>query len=441
MIHDLLFCTSRILVLDNSTHLNKSVCLGFVRSLRADLAASRTYLHLSLAQPRARYSHSSTMNVLVYPPISSSDQSASSPATPTHPVLPALRKTLTPFYTTQTITGSSLATHPWPTSCALLVLAPPSSGLSLSKNATTAIQNYVQDGGKALVLGMELNASGLDGQDGLKFWDDSKKSYLYISSPTSNGSESSVLKKIRFAHTGECITDVPSAGVTFIDPLPPSCSPLASWDVQDQSSAAVIEFNVGSSQGRIALYDVLSTTSISPNLEGLLSQALSSIGLTLPSSNATPSGSQPPVPTHPLPQILLSTPSKPWIIPRVLSSLNAKTLPWSIIDIADTFLFETFDPAVLAEARISAPHPDTKSSKEAKSSTPQEKKVLVVQGERHTLRESMPMFDPDTFYEALGRARKERGLPEYKDDSEGWGMGEAMFYGEAVTSTQTMLDR
>lgn len=381
------------------------------------------------------------MNVLVYPPIPSSDQSASSSATPTHPVLPTLRKILTPFYTTQTITGSSLATHPWPTSCALLVLAPPSSGLSLSKNATTAIHNYVQGGGKTLALGMELSASGPDGQDGLRFWDDSKKSYLYISSPTSKGSDSSGLKTIRFSHTRERITDVPSAGVMFIDPLPPSCSPLASWDVQDQSSAVAIEFNVGSSQGRIALYDVSLTASTSPSFEDLLSQALSSIGLTLPSSNATPSGSQPPVPTHPLPQILLSTPSKPWIITRVLSSLNAKTLPWSIIDVADTFLFETFDPAVLAEARMSAPHPDTAPSKDAKSSAPQEKKVLVVQGESNNLREAMPMFDPEKFYEALDGARKEQGLPEYKDDSEGWGMGEAMFYGEAVTSTQTMLDR
>lgn len=292
-----------------------------------------------------------------------------------------------------------------------------------------------------LALGMELSASGPDGQDGLRFWNDSKKSYLYVSSPTPTRTESSGLNNIRFAHTGECITDVPSAGVAFIDPLPPSCSPLASWDVQDQSSAAAIEFNVGSSQGRIALYDILSTASTSLNLEGLLSQALSSIGLTLPSSNATPSGSQPPVPTHPLPQILLSTPSKPWIITRILSSLNAKALPWSIIDIADTFLFEAFDPAVLAEARISAPHPDTAPSKDAKSSAPQEKKVLVVQGENNNLRESMPMFDPERFYEALDGARKEQGLPEYKDDSEGWGMGEAMFYGEAVTSTQTMLDR
>lgn len=386
------------------------------------------------------------MNVLIYPPISSSDQSTSSSTTPTHPILPAVGRILKPFYTAQTVTGSSLATHPWPTSCALLVLAPPSSGLSLSKNAATAIQHYVQDGGKVLALGMQLSASSPEGQDGLRFWDDSTKSYLYISSSKSTGSQSSDLKSIRLAHTEECIADVPSAGVTFINPLPPSCSPLAFWDVQGQSSAAAVEFNVGNSQGRIALYDVSCTPITSTSLEHLLSRALSSIGLTLPSSNAQigPSDSrspQPPVPTHPLPQILLSTPSKPWIIPRVLSSLSAKTIPWSIIDIADTFSFEPFDPAILTEARISAPQPEITPLEGGKSSTPQEKKILVVQGERKELKDSMPMFDAERFYEVLDEARKEQGLPEYKDDSQWWGMGEVMFYGEAVTSTQTMLDR
>lgn len=125
----------------------------------------------------------------------------------------------------------------------------------------------------------------------------------------------------------------------------------------------------------------------------------------------------------------------------MLSSLSVKTLPWSIIDIADTFSLEPFDPATLAEARISAPQAVPESFEGEKSPPAPENKVLVVEGDMADVKESMPMFDVERFYKGLEGARKDQGLLENTDGSERWGMGEAMFYGEAVTSTQTMLDK
>ena len=52
-------------------------------------------------------------------------------------------------------------------------------------------------------------------------------------------------------------------------------------------------------------------------------------------------------------------------------------------------------------------------------------------------------YDPAAFaayYDALALARKERACPESYPPDE-WGVGEALLYGEVVTSTQTMLDK
>lgn len=389
------------------------------------------------------------MNVLVYPPLSTTEPTAQSYTT-THPILPVLRKILTPFYTTQTITSSSLATHPWPTSCALLVIAPPSTGLSIAPEASLSVQNYVSSGGRVLCLGLGLSVSNPEGKDALRFWDESIKSYVYISAASAGTQESTTSDGLQFTHTMDPIHGIPGANVAFLDPLPASCSALAYRKLGDAPAVAGVELSVGDSQGRIALYDIAPTTepsSISHEL--LLSRALSALGLTLPSSPSNPTSSitsgdkglQPPMPTHPLPQILLSTPSNPGIIERILTSLGATSLPCKLADAADTFSLEAFHSSILADARIMAPGSNSGNTPEGGLTTHSERRILVPQKEDREMKESMPMFDAELFYQTLQATRKGDGLPEYDEHSGLWGMGEAMFYGEAVTSTQTMLDK
>ena len=49
-----------------------------------------------------------------------------------------------------------------------------------------------------------------------------------------------------------------------------------------------------------------------------------------------------------------------------------------------------------------------------------------------------PLFDLKLFYEALSAAHEKEGSA---CTAEPWKMGEVLLYGEAVTSTQTMLDK
>jgi len=84
-----------------------------------------------------------------------------------------------------------------------------------------------------------------------------------------------------------------------------------------------------------------------------------------------------------------------------------------------------------------------KSSREASKtisdpSTWQPKHVILCLGGVLPKKEMTPIFDIALFYKDLEAARDKIGLSK---TSEPWGMGEALLYGEVVTSTQTMLDK
>ena len=53
--------------------------------------------------------------------------------------------------------------------------------------------------------------------------------------------------------------------------------------------------------------------------------------------------------------------------------------------------------------------------------------------------ELTPLFDLKMYYEALSAAHEKEGL--VVGTTESWRMGEVLLYGEAVTSTQSMLDK
>ena len=82
------------------------------------------------------------------------------------------------------------------------------------------------------------------------------------------------------------------------------------------------------------------------------------------------------------------------------------------------------------------------SREEAKTtsdpSTWQPKHIIVYKDGALPEKELTPIFDVAFFYKALATARSKFDIPKTPQP---WGVGEALLYGEAITSTQTMLDK
>ena len=100
-----------------------------------------------------------------------------------------------------------------------------------------------------------------------------------------------------------------------------------------------------------------------------------------------------------------------------------------IKDAADTFHFEAFAPDVLEQARM---HEDVG----------QVRRVLVPALGELPSNETTPLFDVRRYFNAIRETRKHEEPPTSQTkEEEGWGLGEALLYGEVITSTQTMLDK
>lgn len=378
------------------------------------------------------------MNVLIY---------ASSTS---HQLSNALRSVLSPFYTVQTIVPGSLATQPWTASCALLVLLSdnPPAPLSLPRPAHEAIQDYVTAGGR--ILGVGLGASFLPhrpGRDRFGLWDARSSTAVVPESPqdvSAHSPPSSILLR-----TGTSLSGLRPAGVSF------ELTRIASDNkvvhgLWEGANGAVAGIQVPIGSGHAAFWGV------SPYLDGiedtasvlaLLRYALTSLELLVP-PETIPDGLLGPIVT-PLPQFLLHPPGKRHITEAVLRGLglpNTTVEPSDdsdlgvIKDTADTFHFHkvvTLEDAgrLMAEARrVSAS--DTSSSHAASAMTDAPRPVVVLPPDVLPTRELTPQFDARKYFEVLASVRRDT-----VSDADNWGMGEALFYGEAVTSTQTMLDR
>src|ERR1700677_1892344 len=107
------------------------------------------------------------MNVLIY--------ASSASSGPLH----VLRTVLSPFYTVQSITSTTLATQPWSNSCALLVLSSPPDApgsLSLPSQTHATIQQYIAAGGRMLSFGLGVSIlSHRPAQDHFTLWDDQSR--------------------------------------------------------------------------------------------------------------------------------------------------------------------------------------------------------------------------------------------------------------------------
>ncbi|CAA7266210.1 unnamed protein product [Cyclocybe aegerita] len=138
---------------------------------------------------------------------------------------------------------------------------------------------------------------------------------------------------------------------------------------------------------------------------------------------------------RPLPQFLTSTPSKRTIVSQITNAIAAPQLgsQLSVLkDANDEFLFHALQEGM---GLMTTAREDAKSSSDP--STWQPKHIIVCQDGELPSRELTPLFDLALFYSTLAEARKREDLLS----TEPWGTGEAVLYGEAVTSTQTMLDK
>ncbi|THV08019.1 class II aaRS and biotin synthetase [Dendrothele bispora CBS 962.96] len=375
-------------------------------------------------------------------------------------VLPAsLKHTLSTFrllvpnYSVQLIPVATLKTQPWVTSCALFVFPECRSAVAQS---TPSINTFVERGGSILCLSagarcpsragpdftaMQASLSGSNDQT-LRFFDRKSGSFIYpswrsgpaqfVDIQTSNGT---IVNGVYRNGQGD-LSDIENAKNADI---------LATYTGQNSGKAAIMKCNVG--EGRIAFCTLSPEYPLTEEPASLISRdllrqdvaqaelhrrdilkhLLSSLGLT-PSS--------PPKISRPFPQFLVSHPARQGLVSAILDNI-ARPSPTSELktfeDANDTFQFHGLEDSgqILTEIRES-------QVEESDPSTWQPKLVIICEDGKLPDRTQTPLFDLDLYFRTLSEARDKAGLVS---ESGEWGCGEVMFYSEAVTSTQTMLEK
>ena len=358
-----------------------------------------------------------------------------------HGLSNVLRSVLSPFYTVQSVLPVSLATQPWTASCALLVLLPP---LSLPSPAYEAIQEYISSGGR--ILGIGLGAALLPHRqvrERFGLWDTGSGTAIVPQYPQAVPTLS--LPSSILLQTGALLSGLRRASVPF--ELTRDASDIGvirgRWE-EPVGAIAGIQVPVGS--GRAAFWG------ISPSFDGieetenvtaLLRYALTSLGLSVPPETTANESSNPlaSIPRYALPQFLLHPRGKGYITETILQRLglpatavvesSGKSGPLVIKDRVDTFHFHKaatleHGARLVVEAKASA----------AVASSDAPRLIVVLPPDVLPTGELTPRFDAEKYYAVLAEVRGDQ-----TSGAECWGVGEALFYGEVVTSTQTMLER
>ncbi|KAG1901415.1 class II aaRS and biotin synthetase [Suillus fuscotomentosus] len=352
------------------------------------------------------------MNVLVYPS--------------THPAAPSLVETLasilTPHYLPQLLIPSQLSVqeYPWHTSCALLLLLSPPTDHA-------AVRKYIESGGRILAFGVGVRKGTLFGPNhdfgslsaglGLGMVKDTTilrvadgNASFYISFSTASGTNADVL-----------IDDT----VLSVSRLP-----MCPLDLEAHIIGRYVEGNapagILSQSGLVAMWNC---TPPLPDI--LLSQSLSALGLHFSSQRADSS-----LEPHILPQFLLARPDS-W---QVHDESKAKWEPFVFEDTNDNFHFHF--PSIPPEAR-NTDHPILELIPPNFLSNPKVKHVLVpsrpltIEDERIYT----PQFSPSAFFRAIDKFRSGMKDTSQGTNQDSWRIGEALMYGEVVSSTQTMFDK
>lgn len=362
------------------------------------------------------------MNVLVYSGPEALQPSVSRTIT-------ALRLVLYPHYTTQTITLQSLTSQPWSKSCTLLVFPACRDHLSLPSAVIANIKTYVEDGGALLCLraGAKYGGSLFEtGDYSLRFQHSRTGASIYCSFLP--GGDDTSRRIAITTEDGTVVSGIVESGAADFETINDSrVARILARNAEDNRVVAA-ELDVGA--GKIALWGAQLEVPIvtedgaaearlaEERRRELFTKTLLSLGLELP----PPSTSQPP---YPLPQFLVSIPSKPDIVGRILQSLEL-TPPATLKDANDSFVFHDAleGDSLLLQARSSSGQDNTRH--------------IVVYGNGSLPPTTLtPLFNVQQYFVDLAAAREKAG----STTAEPWAVGEAFLYSEAVTSTQTLLDR
>ena len=356
--------------------------------------------------------------------------------------LSTLRSLLIPHYTVQPISQESLASHPWSTGCALFVF--PGCRELFPSPFITVIRSYVENGGAFLALSagatysssrvLDLNSlsiSGLSKDQTLRFYDKATSSYLY---PTFHSgedittlSDSLVLtsgEKLEGGHWSGAGEFIGIEGAKNIKALAHIGERVAAVRCGLSKGIAIV-WALGIEFSRTADSEDSAITSWETRRLNIMREVLRDLGLHVPSEIKTST-------THPFPQFLAANPAKPEIVSQIMEALSGSMEP--IEDRNDTFHFSHFagnDYLQKDGTRLSyGIQPD--------SSSWQPKYIIVCRDGSLPSSQQAPLFNIGDYFSELSRARDITGI--HKDNNP-WGMGEALFYSEIVTSTQTMLDK
>ncbi|KAG6840196.1 hypothetical protein C0991_008278 [Blastosporella zonata] len=363
--------------------------------------------------------------------------------------LATLRSILLPQYSVQTITNQALNSQPWKTSCALFVV--PQCHGALQPPSSASIRDYVESGGSLLCLGAGAICSEreLSGAVGISknllvgFLDKLTGTYVYLT----HGQDKNLPDERHALHLpeGNHVEGIRGLG----------SSEFAGFDNEKDrnvlarfsgGSIAGLERNIG--LGKVAIWasnievpltkesssGLLNASTARETAGGekqrlqLLKSTLLSLSLRLPSVEESPV-------SRPLPQFLTSIPSKLDVVSKIADLLAAPSSGSQLNvfkDENDTFHFHNVleSKDVMKSARESTDVPQDPSEWQPKH--------IILCSTSLPDQDQSPLFDLRAYYESLSLARKAQGC---HDAPEVWGCGEALLYGETVTSTQTMLDK
>ncbi|KAF9476063.1 class II aaRS and biotin synthetase [Pholiota conissans] len=375
--------------------------------------------------------------------------------------LASLRYILVPNYTVQSISQHALTTQPWQSSCALLVL--PRSREHFVSSASKQIKAFVEDGGACLILGTDATAMprsqagfalgatslslGLEAgavESPLKFYD--KLSNCYITTDVEHRVEPRAIG-LRSANGTEAkgIYDTEAAQFQGFSGVK-DVSILAHGA---EGSIAGLFLGVG--KGHVAFWgpsieypltekpasSIVSALKIEDIISSdrarnkLLATTLSHLGLKVP-----PEEEHKHMIARPLPQFLTSAPTKPEIVEKILDDIAAPQSGAQLTMFKDANDEFYFHPLQESAELLETTRENAQTSSDP--ATWQPKHIVICRDGVLPAKNLTPLFDLNLFHNALANARQKQGVIA---PSSAWGIGEAVLYGEAVTSTQTMLDK
>lgn len=408
-----------------------------------------------------------SINVLVY------DGPGVSQTSVSH-TLHSLRTLLRPNYSVNTITPQALANDPWPASCALLVI-PGGRDIpyvSALEKVNPRIKDYVKLGGSFLgicaggyygsarvewELGSPLEVVG---DRALAFFPGVAKGcafdgFVYESEAGAraidilvNAAETPRTFKGIYYNGGayfENAENLQSKGVrvlsTYTEGLAKGKAAIVACDVGqgrailtgphmeypitlEPAAAALKKTYPGITDGEIA--------ELERARWDLMKITLELLGLHSPYTTSEDVPSRSP---GPLPQVLVSAPSKSFVVPRYLDALRSicpYETPNRLQDANDTF---NFNPSANFNSLL------TKSRERRVAEEDLgllERDVVIYEGGSVPTTEQTPLFNIEGYFDHLSSVRSSLSL---RDKGENWGMGEALLYGEIITSTQTLFDK